>query len=202
MAQVGLVNGWNALNRVNNRLAVLALLKYTEKTWWSSFAIITGDENNNDANLPGIVPASANRTRYSYLLGLKPTSNFEYVFHHWLGLQDDGTTTGGTAMWYGIDQYLYYRLNEKLRLGSRIEWFRDQDGTRIGLSLPSNPNTPPFVGSVYSLTFGLNYFPHPNILLRPEIRADWFDGAQARKPYEDGQAAHQLMLGFDAIFRF
>jgi hypothetical protein len=200
--QAGLVNGWNALDRVNNRLGILAGIKYTTTSWWSSFAIITGDEPNNVANLPGILPKSENRTRYSYLLGLKPTSNFEYVFHHWLGLQDDGTATGSTALWYGIDQYVYYRLNEQLRVGGRVEWFRDEEGTRVGLARPSNPNTPPFEGNFYSLTFGFNYLPHPNILLRPEIRSDWFGGSQSRKPFQDGQSDHQLMLGFDAILRF
>jgi hypothetical protein len=38
--------------------------------------------------------------------------------------------------------------------------------------------------------------------LRPEIRSDWFDGAQARKPFQDGQSSNQLMLGFDTILRF
>jgi hypothetical protein len=200
--QAGLVNGWNALDRINNRLGVLAGLKYTTTSWWSSFAIVTGDEPNNVANLPGILPKSENRTRYSYLLGLKPTSNFEYVFHHWLGLQDDGTASGSTALWYGIDQYAYYRLTDKLRVGSRVEWFRDEEGTRVGLNRPSNPNTPPFAGNFYSLTFGFNYSPCPNVLLSPEIRSDRFGGAQSRKPFQDGQASNQLLLGFDAILRF
>jgi hypothetical protein len=200
--QAGLVNGWNALDRVNNRLGVLAGLKYNTTSWWSSFAIVTGDEPNNPANLPGILPKSENRTRYSYLLGLKPTSDFEYVFHHWLGLQDDCTASGSTALWYGIDQYAYYRLTDKLRVGGRVEWFRDEEGTRVGLNRPSNPNTPPFEGNFYSLTFGFNYSPHPNVLLRPEIRSDWFGGSQSRKPFQDGQADHQLLVGFDAILRF
>lgn len=199
-AQFGLVNGWNAIENTTNRLNVLTGVKYTQDAYWTSFAIITGGNDNNVAELPDVTPQSSNRTRYSWLLGLKPTGNFEYVFHHWLGLQADGGPGGGTAYWYGIDQYGYYRLSQKWRVGGRLEWFRDEDGTRIGLDRRSNPNKPPYAGNAWSITFGLNYLPTPNIILRPEIRSDWFNGN--RNPYQDGNLDHQLMLGFDAILRF
>ncbi len=201
-AQVGLVNGWNAIDRTTDRLGVLAGLKYQSEPMWTSFAIITGDEPNNVAGLPGIIPQSANRTRYSYLLGLKPTAELEYVFHHWLGFQEDGTASGSTAWWYGIDQYLYYRLTDQVRLGGRFEWFRDEEGTRVGLNRPANPNVPPFPGNFYSLSAGINYLPVPNLVLRPEIRSDWYTGNASRLPYQDGNKDYQLMLGFDAILRF
>ena len=52
-----------------------------------------------------------NRTRYSWLVGLPLTCRLEYVFHHWLGVQQEGTFTGDAAYWYGVDQYLYYTIN-------------------------------------------------------------------------------------------
>ena len=168
-AQVGLVNGWNALDRTSDSLAELADLKYTSEQWWTSFAIVTGNEFNNDAGLPGITPANANRTRYSWIVDLQPQDRWEYVFHQWLGSQADGTASGSTAYWYGIDQYLYYRINNCWRSGLRFEWFRDEEGTRVGLNRPSNPNKPPFVGNFYSLTAGINWTPNANFTLRPEI---------------------------------
>ncbi|MBL9122010.1 MAG: outer membrane beta-barrel protein, partial [Planctomycetaceae bacterium] len=169
-AQAGLVNGWNALDRVNNQLAMLAGLKYTSDGWWTSFAIITGNEFNNVAGLPGITPDWANRTRYSWLVGLQPGEGWEYVFHQWLGSQAEGTASGGTALWYGIDQYLFYTLTSTWKFGGRFEWFRDEDGTRVGLNRPANPNNPPFPGSFYSGSVGFNWTPQPNLTIRPEIR--------------------------------
>ena len=102
------------------------------------------------------------------------------MFHHWLGAQQDGLVTGESPYWYGIDQYLYYTINDCWKAGLRFEWFRDEDGTRVGLNRPSNPNNPPFVGDFYSLSFGVNWQPRTNFMLRPEIRTDWYDGDAQR----------------------
>ena len=83
-----------------------------------------------------------------------------------------------------------------------MEWFRDEDGTRVGLNRPSNPNNVPFVGNFYSLSAGLNWLPTSNLTVRPEIRADWYDGDQLRLPFDDGNEASQLLLAVDAILVF
>ena len=41
-----------------------------------------------------------------------------------------------------------------------------------------------------------------NLIIRPELRADWYDGNAARLPYQDGRNSSQLMLGCDAILKF
>lgn len=199
--EVGLTNGWNALDRPSDRLGEIAAIKYSDDYLWTSVAVVTGDEFNNPANLPGIAPRMANRTRYSWLVGLRPDCRWEYVFHQWLGSQSSGTVDEDSALWYGVDQYLYYRHNCCWRSGVRLEWFRDQDGTRVGLNRASNPNKPPFAGNFYSLTYGLNWTPTDRFIFRPEIRADWFDGKGGR-PYDDGNEDWQLMVGFDLIYLF
>lgn len=83
---------------------------------------------------------------------------------------------------------------------SAFEWFKDEEGTRVGLNRPSNPNNPPFVGNFYSTTFGLNYAPCDHFVLRPELRLDWFDGNG--QPFDDGSDDFQSMAGFDAILSF
>ena len=99
--QGGLTNGWNGLDRTTDRLGILAGAKYSADLWWTSFAITAGDEDNNPAGLPGVAPSFANRNRYSWLVGLTLTDRLDYVFHHWLGLQDRAWPTGrrpsGTA---------------------------------------------------------------------------------------------------------
>lgn len=122
------------------------------------------------------------------------------MFHHWLGVQESGAADGSDAIWAGIDQYLTYTINDCTKLGLRFEWFRDDDGTRVGLNRSSNPNTPPFIGNFYSLSFGVNYAPTSNLVFRPELRADWFEGSSSL-PFNDGAKDNQFMLGFDVILR-
>ena len=202
-AQAGLVNGWDALDRDDDSLAFMGKIRYENRNTgvWTSFALITGQEANNPGGL-AIVDDQTNRTRYSWLVGLPLTERMDYVFHHWLGSQAEGDLQGGSANWYGIDQYVYYNLNECWKTGVRFEWFHDEDGTRVGLNRANNPNNPSFPGDVYSLSAGVNWTPTGNLTLRPEIRADWYDGEAVRSPFDDGAATNQLMLGLDAILLF
>ena len=194
--QVGVHNGWDALDRTSDKLGYIGKVRYDhcETGAWSSFAVTTGDDSNS-----AVAGAYSNRTRYSWIVSVPLSCKTEYVFHHWLGFQKNGAADGSTSKWYGIDQYLYYTINDCMKAGLRFEWFRDQEGTRVGLNRPSNPNVPPFAGNFYSLSLGLNWKPRENIVLRPEIRGDWYDGGPTR-PFDDGNSNSQYTLGFDAIF--
>jgi hypothetical protein len=201
--QLGLHNGWDALDRVSDDLGFVGKVKYESLCTgaWTSFAITTGKEFNNLAGLD-IVEDFTNRTRYSWIVDLPLTCRLEYVFHHWLGLQANGAPDGGQADWYGIDQYLFYKINECWKTGARFEWFRDKDGTRVGLNRPSNPNVPPFPGHFYSMSFGVNWTPTGNFICRPEVKWDWYGGGGAQLPYDDGDEDNQLLLGLDLIMLF
>lgn len=98
-------------------------------------------------------------------------------------------------VWYGIVQYLLYDLNECLGAGARFEWFRDDDGVRVPDSL-GNMNA----GNFFALTMGLNYKPHTNVVLRPEVRWDWSNGGA--RPFDDGSDKNQFTAGMDAILTF
>ncbi len=76
--------------------------------WSAAFAIATGDEPT--ANPDQI----ATRTRYSAIVTLQPTERIEYVFHQHYAYQEDGRLNGGIARWYGIDNYLYYKITDQL----------------------------------------------------------------------------------------
>ena len=92
-------------------------------------------------------------------------------------------------------------MTDELKAGMRFEWFRDESGTRVGGSaFRGNPNQGPFAGNFYSLTAGLNYLPHPNVLIRPEIRSDWFSGN--RNPYNDGENSSQVLLSISGNIKF
>ncbi|MEZ6073952.1 MAG: outer membrane beta-barrel protein [Pirellulales bacterium] len=201
--QLGIHNGWDAFDRVSDDPGVIGKLRYDSpySGAWTSFAITTGKEFNNSAGFP-IQDEFTNRTRYSWLVGTPQCCRWQYVFHHWLGFQQHGAPDGGQANWYGIDQYLYYNINRDWKAGMRFEWFRDEEGTRVGLNRPSNPNVPPLPGNFFSLSFGVNWSPTDNLILRPEMRADWYSGNSVVDPYDDGNDSTQYMLGFDGIMTF
>lgn len=200
--QAGLHNGWDALDRVSDSVGFIGKVRYDSRSTgsWTSFAITTGDDYNNAA---GVAPTDdfTNRTRYSWLVGVPLTCRVDYVFHHWLGLQENGAADGTQAEWYGIDQYLTYAVNPCTDLGMRFEWFRDDDGTRVGLNRSRNPNNPPFAGNFFSLSFGANYSHSEHVMIRPELRADWYDGPSAVQPFNDATDSSQFMLGLDVIVR-
>ena len=91
---------------------------------------------------------------------------------------------------HAINQYLFKQLRQNLSVGTRIEYFRDEDGVRIG-------NGP---GEYYGATFGVNWRPLDRMVLRPEIRWDWFDGAGL--PFDDNTTRSQFTFGMDAVYVF
>ena len=116
--------------------------------------------------------------------------------------------TGGYAKWYGLDQYLIYKLNSKLSVGSRVEWFRDEDGGRVegigNLNLGWDGKLG-FQGTFTETTFGLNWRPAANLVVRPEARWDFYSGSrniQDQLPFGDGTRSQQFLLATDAVFTF
>jgi len=204
---MGVVNGWDALDRLNDRANYMGRVRLgqTDGPIWTSFAIITGDDLNFP--LAAQIPAAENvttRKRYSWLVGMNPTCRLEYIFHQWAGWQENYFGPNQDAGWYGVDQYLYYRLTNTVRLGGRFEWFRDDDGVRVGLSRPDNPNRTGHIGNFYCLSTGLNWTPYENLMVRPELRYDWFDSDEgyASQPYDDGNRINQFLAGLDVIYSF
>jgi len=133
----------------------------------------------------------------SIVFELAVTNNFTYVLQH-----DLGSVSGlgvNNSQWYGVNQYFQYQLNERWAAGIRLEWFRDDDGARVPVDAVGNCNP----GNYYEVTWGLNYRPHANVMIRPELRYDWFDGANVNGlPFNDGADSYQLSGGCDFIFTF
>jgi hypothetical protein len=203
----GLTNAWDTLDGNFNDLNAIYGVKYTPdcQKFWASYMLISGKNDSNPAGLPGVPTVAGNRTLNSLLIGVTPggpDGRWEYVVHGFYGWQEDGTNHGDFALWYGVDQYLYYRLTQTLRLGTRFEWFRDDDGTRVGLNRPNNPNKPPLPGNYFSLSGGVNWIPHPNVIVRPEIRWDFTNNTAGNKAFNDGRTSQQLLVAGDVIIRY
>jgi hypothetical protein len=85
---------------------------------------------------------------------------------------------------YSIINYLFYELNSCWSAGGRVEWFKTNE---LG-----------DYASFQEITGGLNYHPHANLVIRPEIRYDWTSADEAHGDDFDNRA----IFGIDAILTF
>ncbi|MEK6234104.1 MAG: porin, partial [Planctomycetales bacterium] len=102
------------------------------------------------------------------------SDNLNYV------LQSDWVSTNAAVAndQIGVNQYLFYTVSDCVAIGGRLEWWKS-DGT-----------------SVYGATYGVNYRPAANLILRPEVRHQW--------PAQNATAnfVDQTVFGVDAIVTF
>ncbi len=96
----------------------------------------------------------------------------------------------------GYNNYLIYQHNDCWGFGGRFEWYQNQ-----GIY-----TDPPQKSDIYALTFGLNYKPHANVLVRPEVRWDWVSNtaaiAAAGNSVLENNDDDQTTFGIDTIFLF
>ena len=201
-----LVNGWDAFDRVDDEL--MGIGGFT----WSN-----GD-NLTVAYMYGYSidePTTFGATTPRHISTLVLTYNYcdwTYVFQNDVGWQQDAVRTGSTANdpfssaeWYGINQYLFYTINDCWKAGMRFEWFRDDDGVRVGAVRPGNPLEFGHAGNFYAIAAGLNWSPHANFIVRPEVRYDWYDGENltGNQPFDTDNLPgddEQLLAALDVIF--
>lgn len=214
----GITNGWDNFEDVNNKQGLLLGAKFTASDKQSSFAsaLHYGKEEVIFGTLATVAPLD-DRSIISNVYTRTLTDRLSYVFQTDWGYQENAGNTGERAEWYGINQYLFYKYSCCTTLGLGGEWFRDDDGFRVAPAGdyaqvgPGAPSTNPvsaggFEGNFYNVRLGANYKPHsrPNLTVRPELRYDWYSGADGLNgttlPFEDGTKDHQWLGGFDVIY--
>jgi hypothetical protein len=122
---------------------------------------------------------------HSLVLDMNLTDNLNWVVQSDL-LRSNATGEDNV----GINQYFLYTVNDCLGLGARMEWWKADALTGYaphGGVVPASGSL-----SYYAATFGVNYKPHANIIVRPEVRIDWSPAADYDESY----------FGVDAIFTF
>lgn len=125
---------------------------------------------------------SNNTDGYTHSVVVDVTLNdcMEYV------AQSDYVHTNDSDYDIGLNQYLFYTLNDCWAVGGRFEWWK------------SDVNSADNSVSYYEITTGVNYKPHANVVVRPEVRWDWTDDEVAiGNPTYD-----ETVFGIDAIFTF
>ena len=209
--QGGFNRGWSQFDNDNQSLDFLGGFR-----WQSSDqrTIVSYSLSNGPQNVNGNMTGAGNGFVYSLVIQEKLGAHSEYVLVHDLGVENNAMADGGQAEWYGLNQYYIYTLNSQWAACVRAEWFRDQDGVVV-----AGPGNVPgvrawsghgFEGNFYELTAGLNWQPHPNVIFRPEVRYDWYDGGtggygasnQSGLPFNDGRSSTQFLTAADLILRF
>lgn len=174
-----------------------------------TFATVIGRFGEN-AGLNGT--ADEQGYMHSLVLNKALSDRLSYIFQtDYLDTQDGaGNQIRNTR---DINQYLIYQLNEKWAVGGRFEWWNFSEDS-VGL-YGDNPNLaalaaltgPAGSTDVYALTLGVNYRPHANVLIRPEVRWDWVKEDRAILNAADitineNNDASQTTFGIDTIFIF
>ena len=146
-----------------------------------------------------------NTVIYSLVGQLHLTTRLRWVLENTYGQSAGGGLQDvRMAEWYGISNYVLYELRRNLSVGARIEWFRDEQGAVVHGLGDGNLATGPYPGSFQEITLGLNWQPRRNMLLRPEVRWDWYDGDSpaGHKPFDGGHRNGQFLTALDVIVQF
>jgi len=213
----GITNGWDNFENVySGEYSFLGGATFSASDGNSklAYAASVGEEET----LFGTVSPTATRFIQSIVYSRTITDRLSYVFQSDYGHQQDAQTYQGVenAAWYGVNQYLFYKINCCWTAGVRAEWFRDDDGIRVAPAgdyaydgMNSNPaGVGGFEGNFYEVAVGLNYKPqsNTNLVIRPEVRYDHFNGNSVsgltNDPYDDGNSDHQFVYGFDVIYLY
>lgn len=183
----GITRGWDNWEDNNNDLELLGAMDWTSHDGCTviSMGVSTGREQDEP-------PSTANaRTLFSLVYQRRVTDRLQYVAQYDQGFEKEGAAGGRDADWYGLNQYLLYTLNSCWRFGTRLEFFRDEDGARVD---PGGRS-----GNYYAWSLGCNWTPNERVLVRPEFR---WDVAEGLRPFADGRQRGQILAACDFIVRF
>ena len=130
----GVDEGWDNFDDTDENLGYTgeAILTSKDKhttlnyAWqWSNEPIVSGGN-------PGGDPAARNGPlRQQHRPVPRLERSLELCDRERRRLPGQRRTGGGTASWFGVDTYLIYKLNCCWTAATRLEWFRDTDGTRV-----------------------------------------------------------------------
>jgi len=121
---------------------------------------------------------------HSVVLDWVVNDRWEYVFQHDYVANEAFIGAGAHKVW-GFNNYLFYTINDCWKAGVRAEYFHDPRMSRGGASTTH----------LWGYTAGLNYRPHANVTIRPEIR--YHDASGNNAAYFD-----QTTVGCDMILTF
>jgi hypothetical protein len=190
----GLNNGWDQMQDLNRQKTVELGVGLTPiKRLAINISGCFGSEPTTFDVITGAITSSANRSVFDIVAIWTMSDALSFGGEILDASQDEANGPGtADAKWSGIAGYVTYMLNDKWRIAGRVEWFKDNDGVRLG-----GP-----AGTKYSEgTVTLAYLPTKSVELRGELRTD-----QASNPFFDdgGGSLSKNMYSFavQGIYKF
>ena len=204
---IGVKNAWN-----RHVGALVTVTKNEVGTKGDSLAYVGVWSQEPDVSLAG----RDSRYLQTLVYTLPLADNVTWVVQSDLGYQNNARTDKGSgrndAWWYGLNQYVTWTIDSQWSLGANFEWFRDEDGFRVGSPLPSlgTPNSTSFgrglfQGNFFRAMVGPQWSPHSNLMVRPAVVYDCYQGPGAAggvKPFDSGTSKDQLMVMLDLVVFF
>lgn len=190
----GGVLGWDNFSKDPENLNFLGGVNWSSDDERTSLAvaIITGNVSEVEGTPDD---PDNNRTMYSVVFNHDITDRLHYTFQHDLGIEQNAINNSKAAEWFGINQYLFFDINETLSTGLRFEWFRDDDGNRVFVNDLSGS------ASYFAVTAGLNWKPLKWVTFRPEVRYDWVD-SDGFNAFDNNSDDDQFVVAGDLIIQF
>ena len=145
-----------------------------------------GDFGARSRGFNGVNAPSGDGYSHSLVFDVTLSDDLNYVFQSdYVGIDSLNGAIGSNDQ-VGINQYLFYTLNDCVAAGTRLEWWKS-DGF-----------------SYQELTMGVNYRPHANVIVRPEVRYDWTasDAAAANMGFADASTYNNWSFGMDVILTY
>lgn len=218
---IGYTNGWDVVDSTSDEYGILAGVTLTSQDQRTSLAATVHSGTDVTNFRAGGTLIDEDRHFYSLVLQHQINDCWRYVLQHDFGYQEDAeavvnigprTITFSTGKWYGVNQYLIYDVSETTSAAVRVEWFRDLNNSRLGVPVVFNPGGPTLLGGNYfAVTGGLNWRPHSNVTVRPEIRWDYSDvkgnaaapgGDPNLRVFDDNTSSSQVTAAVDVILFF
>lgn len=202
--QAGFHRGWMQWEDRNNELDFMAGVKWNSSSDRTSIAYAISAGPQDPLGIHDIFVSSL-------VLKHQLTDRFQYVLVHNLGTIANLPPQGQDGEWYGLNQYFLYSISPQLSANLRFEWFRDDDGGIIrGLGTVGRRGWAGagYAGDFYELTMGVTWRLRPNVMLRPEVRWDWYEGQPSALvpglpfPYDAGAKDEQFTYGADLILTY
>ena len=189
---VGIDNGWNNWDNLNQRLSYFGGFNWTSanKKTTAALEVFSGDQLESPQSV---------LSHCCLVFTHKLTDKWTLATEQNYAVQTD--TAVGTVRWWGVAGYAFYELNKCWSVGMRFEHFEDPEGfvvpfaTGVPLGIPSHFN---------AVTWGVNYKPNANVIVRSSLRSDSGhvpDGTPIQ-PFDDLTKSHQFLWGTDLIVKF
>ena len=183
----GWTAGWDTgFDNRNDGSVFLGGISWAPCEDFSIFYATTWGDPGDDPN------TSSDTYMHSVVVDMVLTNKLEWVFQSDFQTRSSAVANGKS---YGVNNYLFYKLTDKLKFGARYEWFRDSRGANAVAGASEH---------FHDVSLGLNWRCGETFLIKPEIRYDFVDRDDqfGGGPFAFGTQRNMFTWGVQSILMF